>query len=139
MSNKSRIKEKLHHLRPLQWVIIALSVFLVINISIFISLLSDDISSYYPTESSMLYSVQSESFIRLRTQIGYYTKEEIAKSETLTECYHVALYFENSVFYNACLATGNEQLDAYQALCEENKTGTGTLSYNIALIDALFQ
>ncbi len=124
--------------KPLQIVIIVLSIFTVINICIFFGCLVDEVTPYQPSERSILYTLQNGDYTYLRSDLGYYTDKEIANSDTLSECYAIMLYFENSVLYHAYASTDPTQAALYQVACQENAAQMGELSYYAAQIDALF-
>ncbi len=138
-AKKTSLQQRLRHLKPLQWVILLLSVFTVLNFSMLFMMALDELSGYQPPESSVLYDLRSNDFYYMRTTLSYYSDAEIAKSETLSECYHIYYYFENSLFYHAYTKLDDTDAAAqYLAACQENAENVGALSYKIAEIDAFF-
>ncbi|MFI3170286.1 MAG: hypothetical protein R3Y06_10115 [Faecalibacterium sp.] len=138
-AKKPSLQQRLRYLKPLQWVILLLSVFTVLNFSTLLIMTLDELSGYQPPESSVLYDLRSNDFYYMRTSLGYYSDAEIAKSETLSECYHLYYYFENSFFYQAYTKLDDTDTAAqYLAACQESAEGSGSLSYYITEIDALF-
>ncbi len=120
-------------------IIFALAAVLAINILSFcVTFYSDLVYDYTPSESTLLYYVEDEDYIGLRSRIAHFSAEEIAASETLSECYNVAMYYENAVLYAAYAHADDVLADVYAQKCAENAAGMGLLSYNAAIIDALF-
>lgn len=124
---------------PLQIAIIVLSAILLINIVAFVGLVVDDFGSYRPDEESILYTIKQNDFTWLRYQIGQYSTEEIAKSETLSEAYAINAYFESSFYYHAYAKTDPDAAAHYQAEMAQNAQDAGALAFYVTEIDALFE
>ncbi len=135
---KARTKRTPIHLKPLQWVIVALCLALVLNILFFCVEVLNEVKGYQPSERTLLYYIQSDYYEWLRYDFADYTPAEIAANETLSECYNVTLYFENSVLYYAYATCDAEKAAQYQIARQENAENAGALSYKIAEIDAFF-
>ncbi len=132
------IKALLQKAKPVRVLIIVLSILLFINAGSLMMALIDYGSPYRASEISLLYRLESYNYDTVREQLGYYSAEEIAASETLIECYHVAFYFENTILYYAYLDTDPTRAAAYQAAREENAAGMGVFSNHQTYIDNLF-
>ncbi len=105
-----------------------------------IYILTDEVTSYKPDETSVLYTIKGGDYAWLRYDFAYYTPEEIEQNSTLSKCYALNLYFENSVYYHAFAGTGDTDMAAlYLAATQENAQSTGDLSFYLAEIDALFE
>ncbi len=131
---------KLSGLKPVRIAIVLLSAILVLNTAALIYAITEDaFDTYQPTERNLLYTMENGDYVSLRSQLLYFSDEEIAKDETLSECYSVALYFENSVYYYAFAETDSDQAALYLQACQENAASMGNFAYHTALIDALFE
>ncbi|MFI3170283.1 MAG: hypothetical protein R3Y06_10100 [Faecalibacterium sp.] len=123
----------------LQWVNIALSILLALNLSFSALTLIVEHISFQSMEPVLLYNLECNDFIQLRNELSSYTLEQIENSDILTEYYSVALYFENISFYHACLSSDPERAAVYLAASQENLAQMGVFSYYAAQIDARFE
>ncbi|MFI3170288.1 MAG: hypothetical protein R3Y06_10125 [Faecalibacterium sp.] len=135
------MKPKRKKIRPIKKLAIFLAVLLVGLLIAFFVLFFKESASYTPDANELASAlVISNDYAALRSELGWYTLEEIAQNDTLSELYAVCLYWEDSVYYHACIDIGDtEQAALYLAACQQNAKNAGTLSFHIENIDAFFR
>lgn len=115
----------------LNLLIIILSIILAISILITIFIVRDVGNTYFPSESSFYYSLNSQEYSALTRR--YYDNaagnEDNSHVRKVAEYYAVGLYFEKAFFANAYKKAGNPEAEKkYRQQMEELEPKMGQLS-----------
>lgn len=108
----------------------------VISLGAFVSQIADYNRSYHSDESSFLYAMQEQDYVRMVEMMYRNLAADVESNETFEECYAVARYYEAATYYKAYIEAGNRELaEEKEDIMEEQVLLMGDLSYAAKDID----
>lgn len=130
------MKNKLKNLKITDIILFILAFALVANSAIFVTVYLDYSSTFYYKEDYIINDIIQEEYHDGLTELSYYRISEENVSTIMQECLALADYYNAAVLYSAYLEDGQTEVsNTYYAIMEESKDSTGSLFYNIAIIN----